>query len=629
MLTAMRHFVRSPFAVALIAVLVLSFVVWGTGDIFRASRGDAVAIVGPEKISVAEMSRAWQQETNYQARVSKGKFSEADARKQGLPDMLLNQLVVQTAFKAKAKELGMTVSPQMLRKAVEDYKAFQDPITGQFSDEQYQDALLKAQLTPRLFEDGIKGDITRNNILDVVKSGVRAPVSWSQDWMDFQGQNRKVENLYLPYSLVPEPTSPTDKQLQDFYNDHKQQFMVPERRSATLVMISAQDMAQDIKPTDEELKKEYDFDHSKYVTPETRTWVQIPASDETQAKAAAARLKSGESADHIMKALNISGKPIFLKEKPKVDAPDDQIGDAVFAAKISDAGATKGRFTWGAWRVDGITAKKDPSFEDLKPELAKAYVQEHSKDKLFDIVGNFEGDRSDGLSLVEAAKKEGLVTVSLPPVDQRGADADLHLVEAYKDHPEIVKTLFDLDELVESDVEELPNGDYYALMVDKVIPSSTPKFDAVKDKVAEAWKVYQQSEELADFAKKVRTELDDGAKMADLVNKYPGSRTEIAILNRNSPEPNLPRNQVASIFTLTPGKIAGGPLPAKKELVFSRLLEIIPAQKMPKQTLMMLSGQMDSQVQQDLENEFVTGLRASYDVKVDQRLKDLATGASN
>lgn len=629
MLTAMRHFVRSPFAVALIAVLVLSFVVWGTGDIFRASRGDAVAIVGHEKISMAQLAKAWEQETRYQSRVSKGKFSEAEARKQGLPDMILNRLVVQTAFKAKDKELGLKVSPQMLRTYVQTYEAFQDPITGKFSDDQYADALRNAQISPREFEDNAKGDIGRDNMLGMVRAGVHAPLSWTQNWLDFQGQTRKVESLFIPYSVVPASAAPTEKQLQDFYAEHKQQFMIPERRSATLVLISAQDLALDINPSDADLKQQYDFDHSKYVSPETRTWVQIPAQDETQAKAAAARLKAGESAAAIMKALKIPGDPISMQKKPQTDAPDDQIGAAVFAAKIGDTGATKGRFTWGAWRLSGITPKKDPTFADLKPELAKEYVQEHAKDRLFDIVGDFEGDRSDGLSLKEAAKKENLVTVSLPPVDQRGADAGLHLVEAYKEHPELLKTLFDLDELVESDVEELPNGDYYALTVDKVIPSTIPKFSDVKDKVAESWAVFQQAQALTAFGKDVHKLLDDGASMAELSRKYPGARTEITILSRTQPEPSLPANVSRSAFAVAPGKVVNAAMPSKKELVFNRLLEIIPAPKVPGQTLLLISGQVNSQVQQDLETEFVTGLRASYDVKEDQRLKNLAVGATN
>lgn len=629
MLTAMRHFVRSPYAVALIAVLVVSFVVWGTGDIFRASRGDAVAIVGPERITIADLSRAWQQEVNYQSRVSKGKFSESEARQQGLPDMLLDRLITQTAFTAKSKQLDMTVSPQMLRKYAEGYKAFQDPITGGFSDEQYQDALRNAQISPREFEDSAREDITRDNILDVVNSGVRAPIKWTNDFLDYQGETRKVQSLFLPFSVVPPVPAPTDEQLQGFYKEHINQFKVPERRSATLVMISAQDLALDIKPDDAELKKQYDFDHSKYVTPETRTWVQIPAQDETQAKAAAARLKAGESAAHIMKSLNIPGDPIHLKDKPKTGAPDDQIGTAVFDAQKGATGATEGRFTWGAWRVDEITPKKDPTFAELKPELEKQYIQEHAKDKLFDLVGNFEGDRSDGLSMVEAAKKENLVTVELPPVDGRGADADLHLVEAYKEHPEILKTLFDLDELVESDVEELPNGDYYALMVDKVIPSTTPAFEDVKDKVTASWKIYNQAQALTEFAKETTKELDNGTTMADLASKYDGARSEITILSRTQSEPSLPKNVVGNVFVIAPGKVVDGPLPGKQELVFTRLLEVIPAQQLPKQTVMMLSGQMDKQVQQDLETEFVTGLRTSYSVKVDQRLKDFAVGANN
>ncbi len=626
MLDSMRNSLRSPFAIAILMLIVISFVMWGTADIFRGGNQDAVVLVGPEKITIKEFAKAWQREVRYRTNSSEGTFSETEAKAQGVDEQLLDRMISETALDAKLNELGISVSSAMIRKNIRGYKEFIDPMTGKFSDEQYINTLARFEMTPQEFETETRSMLGRAQVLSVVTEGVVSPLTYTRNMMKFQQEMRQVENIFIPISVVPEPAEPKREELEKFLTDNPAQFVTPERRAATIVIISSDDVLSDIQPTDKELREIYDFKHKEFIHPETRNWVQIPTDDEIVAKQVAARLASGEDANVIMKDMALVGTPIILTEGTIAKSPDDQVAGAVFDAKIGDTGATKGRFKWAAWQLDTITPGSKQSFEKVKEQLRKEFTSEEAKNLVYELMGEFEGTRSGGATIDEAAEAQNLVAISLPPVDAKGADENLQLVELLTKSPKILEILFSLDELVESEIEETANGDFFAVRVDQIVPQSNPALDDVLDMVRIAWTVRQRQEAARTLVEKVKAELETGETAAKILAQYPGSKVEITILNRFQPEPSLPANLARQMFGLSIGQVAYGASSVRDEVVISRLQSIIPAPVIADETLRLLRARLDQDVSQDVQNQFVTGLRASYTIRRDDRLKALALG---
>ncbi|VAW01427.1 hypothetical protein MNBD_ALPHA06-1862 [hydrothermal vent metagenome] len=626
MLEAMRNSLRSPIAKVFLLLIVLSFIVWGTGDIFRGGTGDAVVLVGPEKVTVEEFGTAWRQEVNYRIRTSDGKFSEAEAKAQGLDEQLLQRMISEAALDAKLSELGVSVSKRMLYNNIKDYEAFKDPLTGDFSDEQYVQALAQSQLTPKLFEDQAKSGIAREQILAVIREGAITPLAYTRNSINFQQETRQVESVILPTSAIPVPPQPTDEQLAEMLAENPRQFAIPERRAATLVMITAKDLTLDINPSDEELRAIFEFSKNKYTKVETRSWVQVPVDDQITADAVARRLQAGEAAADIMTDMKLAGTPIELTDADIKNSPDDQIAEAIFAAADGATGATEGRFKWAAWKINGITPGSEKTYEDVVEELRDDFIRSESQNKLFEVMGDFEGARSDGLTLDEAAEAQSLVVISLPPVDRRGTDENLNVVKLFEDAPEILATLFDLDELVESDIEETEKGDFYALTVDEIIPTRQPEMEEIKDALRSAWTLQQSSNAMRELASAVKKQMESGVPAAEISAKYPGSRVEIAILSRYEQEPSIPPGLAREMFSYAPGKVGFGVAGASNELVISKLLSIIQAPVIDDATLMLLRGRVDQEIGQDIEQQFINGLLSSYTIRRDEKLKALALG---
>src|SRR6476646_3332359 len=87
--------------------LVISFAIWGIGDIFRGFGLNSVATVGSAEISI-EQFRQFYNERLQQLGRQVGRPSKPDeARTRGLDRQLRGQLVAETSLDEQVKQLGL------------------------------------------------------------------------------------------------------------------------------------------------------------------------------------------------------------------------------------------------------------------------------------------------------------------------------------------------------------------------------------------------------------------------------------------------------------------------------------------------------------------------------------------
>jgi len=625
MLEQMRAMAKSPVAMVLIAMLILSFAVWGISDVFRGGQGDAVVIVGPNKVSVQDFSSAWDRELNRVISQSQGKITSKQARDFGLADQLLQRMTNNAALDAKASQLGVGVSNQLISKEIRGLEAFKDPITGKFGEEQYRSILASARYTPKQFEKDVRGDLLRVQITNPVVSGLMAPRSMAKIEFGFRGERRHITEIIMPETIVSDSGEPTEEQLIAFMNEHKGSFDTPELRAASLVTISAKDLASEIDVPEDKIKELYDFRKDELSEPETRNWVQIAAPDEATAKVIVERLKAGETADEISKSLNLNA-PIVFDKTAEANTPDDQIAKAVFAAKKDEIGASEGRLAWAAWKVNAITPAVQKTLEDVRESLREEYIKEEAADQLYELVGNFEDARASGATLEEAAEASNLLLLSLPPVDRNGRDKTHQPVSAIANEPEILKTLFETDELVESDILETKDGDYYVVRTDAIKAPQTPSLDEIRDKVTAGWKTNQRAIAIKELADKIAAALKTGEDANSISSRFPGTKVESAILQRGQTVAPLTQRFAGQVFTIPKGEVVMAPDQTGQNLVIARLDRILPAGTPPSSLLELGRSSIGEALSADLQNEFLRGLLDQYNVRQDARLKAFALG---
>ena len=135
MLQGLRTASQSWFGRAILAIvlgfIVVSFAIWGIGDIFRGFGTGKLAQVGSIDISSQEYRAAYQNELQRLQRQARRAITNDEARAIGLDREVLSRLVTQAALDQKARELGLAMAEEDLAKAILNDPSFKGP-SGQF-----------------------------------------------------------------------------------------------------------------------------------------------------------------------------------------------------------------------------------------------------------------------------------------------------------------------------------------------------------------------------------------------------------------------------------------------------------------------------------------------------------------
>src|SRR5215510_2243144 len=95
---------------AVVGFLVISFAIWGIGDIFRGFGRSTVAKVGGTEISVEQFRLFYNERLQQIARQVGRPVTMDQARAMGLDRMVLGQMISEMLLDERARKLGLNVS---------------------------------------------------------------------------------------------------------------------------------------------------------------------------------------------------------------------------------------------------------------------------------------------------------------------------------------------------------------------------------------------------------------------------------------------------------------------------------------------------------------------------------------
>ncbi|MGH7001892.1 MAG: SurA N-terminal domain-containing protein, partial [Stellaceae bacterium] len=153
MLQAIRSKATSLVVKILFGVLIVTFGIWGIGDIFRNRNVDtSVATVAGEQIEAAQLQQSVHADIDRLRRASGGASITMDQAKQlGIVDAALNQLIESAVLARETDRLNIRVSNGAVRKAIVDNPAFRGS-NGQFDRNLYNQILAANRLNDAQYE---------------------------------------------------------------------------------------------------------------------------------------------------------------------------------------------------------------------------------------------------------------------------------------------------------------------------------------------------------------------------------------------------------------------------------------------------------------------------------------------
>jgi peptidyl-prolyl cis-trans isomerase D len=529
-------------------LLVISFAIWGIGDIFRGFGRSTVAKIGSTEISVEQFRQAYNDRLNQLSRQFGRPITRDQARALGLDRQLLSEMIAQAGLDERARQMRLALSDEEIARRIRSDPNFHG-LNGQFDRARFEQLIRNAGYTEQRFVAEQRRITLRRQIIDSVSGGVAVPKAWLEAINRFQNEQRSIEYVAFGSAQAGEVPAPTAEQLQKYFNERKMLFRAPEYRRIVVIDATPAELAKSVEVSADDVKKAFEERRSRYVTPERRHIEQIVFPNMQEAQAAAERLKSGLSFAALAKERGLKEQDIDLGTIAKSAIIDKTVADAAFALKQGEVSApVEGRFGVALLNLRKIEPQTAKTFDEVAPELRKDVALERAKEEVRGIYEKIEDARAGGSTLEEAAQKFKLPARIYEAVDRSGRGPDGKPVANLPDSVDVLSAAFASDVGVENDPLQTPGGGYIWFDVAGITPSRERALDEVKDQVEQRWRDDEIASRLKAKAADVLDKIKSGNPFADLA-KANGVKLEKAEhLQRGKPSPAVPAGVIDAVF---------------------------------------------------------------------------------
>lgn len=572
MLNSLRGAAGSWVAKIFIGLLVMSFAVWGIGDIFISRNAGSIATVGEREIDVNRFAQALRNQTAALERQIGRPLSVQEAQALGAAQAAIADLARQEAMFAEADDLGVSASDINVQVSVAMDPAFQNAL-GEFDPSQYRQMLDYSGITPAQYEDGQRRALASGLVSQFAAMGYALPDGMAERLHRFNNETRRFHYVTLGREAAGEIEAADDAALKAHLEANAEDFSSPEFRTARFMVASPDELAEQQSATEEEAREIYNIRKVFYNTPETRAVRRIVYKTDEEVQAAKAKLEGGATFFDLAAEKDLTPADTFLDEG-SADKFEDAVAEAAFAlSEPGVAGPVQTGFGPALVQVDSITPGSVRSFEDVREEL----LQTVRRDKALDEILRIEAEVADfvegGADLELIARNMGLELKDSPALDSGGASPDGAVTGAAAD-PAFLTALFAAEKDFVAGPFSLSDDSVVLLSLTNVTPPALRPLEEVRAAVAESLKAERVAAALAELAEKIVVRVDEGVLLAVEADPFGKVLSASAEMTRGESTADLPSALVRELFEKDAGGASWAPLGDGEQVVIGQVFEI-------------------------------------------------------
>ena len=486
------------------------------------------------------------------------------------------QLITREALISEAGRMGLRVSPDEVKDELQHgrYAATFFPGGNFIGQQEYEDMLQRAQLTPAKFEDAVGKDILLTKLQALI-SGT-AGVTDSEIHEQFVKQNSKVKFDYavLKEDDIKKGLHPTEAELKAYYDSHKATYAntISEKRKVKYAVIDTAKLESGIQVTQADLQSYYEQHRDQYRVPEqvkvSHILIKTPlpgADGKVDEKGVAEAQRRSED---LLKQLKGGAKFETLAEKYSEDPGSAKQGGslgwigrgqtvpefektAFSLPKGQMSDLVKSSYGFHIIRVDDKQDAHMKSLDEVKSEIEPIIKRQKAQQMAQHQAETLLADaRKDGIDAAAAKQNAPVITSDF--------FARKDMLPGLGPAPQFMDAVFSAAENSPPDVAPASMGNaVFQLLAIK--PASTPTFDEVRSKVEEEFKNEQAGtllshkiQELSDRAK-AEHDLKRAAKELGATMKT----SDLVLPDGQVPDVGSMSGQAAVAFTMKPGEISG------------------------------------------------------------------------
>lgn len=509
MLDSLRKAAGTWVAKLLLILLVVSFAIWGiSGQMMSGAGGNAVVTAGGTSVSPVDYRLAYDRQIQVLSQQVGQRITREQATLFGVDQQVLAQLVAGAVLDEQARLIGLGVSQDKIAQLTAEDPAFRGQ-GGRFDRQQFDFVLRQVGMRPEDYFRNREQVAVRQQIVEAVSDGMKAPDAFLNAVSLYQGENRTIEYVTLQKSILGTVAPPAEDVLAKWFEENKAKYAAPEYRKIAYVKLEPADIADTSAITDEDVAKDYEANKARYTTPETRKIEQLVFADDATAQAAAESLKSGSTFDSLVVAQGKTMADVSLGTFRKSDVSDPAVGEAAFKLGPNEVSpVVAGAFGPVLIRVTEINPEVVKPLADVSSQIRQDLALVEARAQLLDVHDAYEDARAAGQTMEEAAAAAKLKVVTVDAVDRNALDPSGAVISTIPSSKDLLQGAFESQVDVENPPLTLGAEGFVFYEVKAVTPARDRTLDEVREKVVADW-VAEETERLfsaraAELEKKLR-----------------------------------------------------------------------------------------------------------------------------
>ena len=598
MLQQIRDRAQGIIVWTIVGLIIITFALFGLSSYLSGTSKTIVATVNGVEISETQLTSEYQNTLQRLQQALGKNYDPTLFNEQAMKARVLDGLIQRELLNQELEDGKFYVAPQQVLDTIENIPAFKDE-TGKFSPENYSRVLSLQGMNNVIFERQLAHDIADEHLRNGLERSAVVTSQQIKRYQQLMGERRKVGYFTLPLNAYLDKFSLSDEEIQNYYEQHANEYSTPEQVSVDYVELDLANMASRIDITDEEISNYYLQHQKNYVSePEQRKVRHILIQVNDGADDSAARAKAEQLANQIKNGASFAalakknsddmtsaqqGGDLGLITRGMMDKAFDQAAFSLNRGELSQP--VRSRFGYHLILVDEILPAKVKSLAEAKPEIRKELQTQQAEQQFYedvDKLNNISYEIPD--SLTPVADELGLQVKHSPLFGRSGGSG------LFANPRETSMSFSDevLQEQRNSELVEISDTHMLVLRVREHKPAARRPLAEVKEGIIAVLKQKKAEQIAMQDAEQAVTQLKAGQTPASIAASYqqqwhesgfisrqPGDGDKLDNRLRNaafripSPAPDQPAYTtvvmpggdiaVLALYAVEPGKVAMTP----------------------------------------------------------------------
>jgi peptidyl-prolyl cis-trans isomerase D len=540
----------------------------------------------------------------------------------------VEQLITGKAIVAEAERLGLKATTDDVRNELQHGRYAQVLFPGGkfIGEEAYEGLLSQNNLTVAGFEQDVKNEILQQKLMALVAGS--ASVSDAEVRQEFEKRETKVKFDYavLSQDELRKGLHPTEEELKAYYTRNLARYKdsIPEKRKLQYAFLDKNGIMAQAQVTPADLQGYYDQHKDQYRVPEevkvSHILIKTPAAGADGKVEEKAVEEARKKAEDVLKQVKAGAKFEDLAKKYSDDpgsakkggdlgwigrgrtVPEfEKVAFSQGKGKISDL--VRSSYGFHIIRTEDKHEAHVKTLDEVKAEI-EPLIRQQKAARVLENAGNALLDQARSQGLEKAAAARGLNVITTDFVSRTD------VLPGIGSSPQLMDAVFSAREKAPPEIAQLAQG-AVVFQVIGIRPPATPSFEEVRAKVEDEFKnervsvlLAQKTQELSDRAKSEH-DLKKAAKELGATFKT----SDFVLPDGQVPDIGSMAGQASVAFSMKPGEISGPITAGSNGVVLSLLDKQQPSEQEFLAKKEEVRDSLRRQKQQELFGMFVSNLR--------------------